>query len=516
MRRLLDSRAARGAAAVVALVIVVGGLLWWRVGDAILGAGGPVITSTPFRPTGTLPPDTPADWPVFDYSPDRAGVSTQQMALGPTTVSGLRRLWSAALPSPADSSPVYLHDVALPDGTRHDLLFVTTRDGHIVALDAASGHILWSHQPTGPKITHSSPAVDPSAGVVYSYGLDGFVHKYHAATGAEVRSGGWPVQITRFTETEKESSALNLSANYLYVTTSGYIGDAPPYQGHVVVIRTSDADTHVFNSLCSNVTHLLGPTECPDEQSGIWARAGAVVDPATGDIYVTTGNGPFTASSGGDDYGDSILKLSPDGSSLLDSYTPANQQQLNETDADLGSDSPALLPAIPGSTTPHLLVQGGKDNVLRVINRDDMSGAGGPGHIGGELQTIAAPGSCGIFAQPAVWTDPATGHVWLLVASACDLGAYRVVTDGAGHTTLQPAWSVRGDFTSPLVANGVLYAATSGQIVALDPTSGRGLWSSAEASAGGSIGGIHWESLIVVNSRVYCPDEDGKLTAYGF
>lgn len=500
---------------VTALVVVVGGLVWWQVGAHGGDGALPTASSTPYRPTGTLPPDAPSDWPVFDYTASRSGVSPQQMALSTTTVSGLRKQWSAALPSPADSSPVYLHDVVLADGSRHDLLFVTTLDGHIVALDAASGHILWSHQPAGPKITNSSPVVDSHGGFVYSYGLDGFVHKYRAATGDEVTTGGWPVRITLFPETEKESSALNLTAGYLYVATSGYIGDAPPYQGHVVVIRTSDAERHVFNSLCSNLPYLLGPSDCPDEQSGIWARAGAVVDPANGDVYATTGNGPFTANTGGYDYGDSIVKLSPDGAALLDSYTPANQQQLNATDADLGSDSPVLLPRIAASKTPNLLVQGGKDNVLRLINRDDMSGRGGPGHIGGELQTIASPGSCGIFAQPAVWTNPANGQVEVIVASACKLGAYTVETDGAGRTRLQPAWTVDGDLTSPLVANGVVYAATSGQVVALDPRTGRVLWSSSQSSAGGSIGGIHWESPIVVSSHVYCPDEDGNLTAYG-
>lgn len=455
------------------------------------------------------------NWPVFDYSPDRAGVNPQQMDLSAATVGRLHKMWSAKLPSPADSSPVYLHNLAMPDGTHHDLLFVTTTDGHIVALDAASGRILWSHQPVGPKITNSSPVVDARGGFVYSYGLDGYLHKYHAASGDEVVGGGWPVRITLMTETEKESSALNMTVDYIYVTTSGYLGDAPPYQGHVVTIRVSDADTHVFNSLCSNLTRLLSPSDCSSEQSGIWARAGAVIDPVTGDVFVTTGNGNYDANRGGHDYGDSILRLGPDGSKLLDSYTPENYQQLDNTDSDLGSDAPALLPRIPTSKTPYLLVQGGKDNVLRLVNRQNMSGAGGPGHVGGELQTIASPGDCLIFTQPAVWTDPASGQVWVYIASACTLGSYRVVTDGSGKTTLQPAWKVSGDFSSPLVANGVLYAATSGEVRALDPTTGRTLWSSARAGVGGTIGGIHWESPIVVDSHLYCPDESGNLTAYG-
>ena len=52
---------------------------------------------------------------------------------------------------------------------------------------------------------------------------------------------------------EKIASALNLSRGLLLVTTGGYIGDAPPYQGHVVAIDAgSGRIAHVWNSLCSN------------------------------------------------------------------------------------------------------------------------------------------------------------------------------------------------------------------------------------------------------------------------
>jgi hypothetical protein len=49
----------------------------------------------------------------------------------------------------------------------------------------------------------------------------------------------------------------------------------------------------------------------------------------------------------------------------------------------------------------------------------------------------------------------------------------------------------------------------------LDPSTGRRLWSSDQESAGGSIGGIHWESPMVVNGRLYISDESGAMTAYG-
>lgn len=480
----------------------------------------PHATTPPATPRPTASgtsPSASSDWLRFGNDAARDGVAAPGTSISPANVRGLRKLWSVTLPGVADSTPIFLHGMTLADGSVHDLLYMTTSDGQLVALDAATGASIWSQRPAGPKITNSSPVADPDRQYVYAYGLDGSLHKYRATSGQEVTGGGWPVRITLMTGTEKESSAINIANGYIYVATSGYLGDAPPYQGHIVVVRASDASIHVFNSLCSNISHLLGPGDCADQRSGIWARGGVVVDPVTKNIFMTTGNGPYTANTGGSGWGDTILELSLDGATLLDSYTPANYQQLDDADQDLGSAAPALLPGISNSKTPYLLVQGGKDSLLRLVNRQNMSGASGPGHVGGELQAISTPGGsgCGTFTQPAVWTEPATRQIWLFVADTCKLGAFKVVTDATGATRLQLAWTRSLSGTSPVVANGVLVIATSGALWALDPATGATEWTSTQASAGGTIGTIHWESPIVVGGTIYCSDESGSLTAYG-
>jgi hypothetical protein len=64
------------------------------------------------------------------------------------------------------------------------------------------------------------------------------------------------------------------------VGTGGYIGDAPPYQGHVVAIdANSGRVVHVWNSLCSDEHRLIEPSTCPESDSAIWARAGVVFEP---------------------------------------------------------------------------------------------------------------------------------------------------------------------------------------------------------------------------------------------
>ncbi len=476
---------------------------------------GPVWTPSdpdPAQPQGT---SKNTDWLRFNFDPARSGVNPNETILTPATVSGLHRLWSVTLPDVADSTPILVHGLTFADGSKHDVIYLTTKSGSLVALDAATGLQLWAAATQGPKYTTSSPVADPAHGFVYSYGLDGKVHKYHDTTGEEVTGGGWPALITKMTQMEKGSSSLNLANGFIYMTTSGYPGDAPPYQGHVVVINLTDATVHVYNSLCSDKKHVLAQGECEASDSGIWARAGAVVDPVTGFLFVSTGNGPFDANTGGKNWGDTVLELSADGSRLIDSYTPSNFQLLEASDQDLSSSAPAILPKIAASKTPYLAVQGGKDGVLRLLDRQNLSGQGGPGHVGGELQSIAAPGNCVVFTQPAIWTNPANGTLWVFVATGCGTIGYQVVTSAQGATTLKVGWSSQQPGTSPVLAGGALFLASSSAIVALDPQTGQQLWSSANASAGGTIGGIHWESPIVLDGKIYCADESGKLTAYG-
>ena len=140
------------------------------------------------------------------------------------------------------------------------------------------------------------------------------VHKVSASTGREERAPGFPVRITLLPLTEKDASPLNVANGYLYAVTSGYNGDAPPYDGHVVAVDLSTGRTTIFNSLCSKYRKLVTAHTCATQRSGIWGRGGAVVDPDSsmnGRIYAATGNGQFDAAHGGDNYGDTLCRSAP-------------------------------------------------------------------------------------------------------------------------------------------------------------------------------------------------------------
>ena len=146
-------------------------------------------------------------------------------------------------------------------------------------------------------------------------------------------------------------------------------------------------------------------------ESGIWqSDTGPAID-AAGNLYVSTGNGKFDADQGGRDYGDSLLKIATGQGRLnvADYFTPSEEVELNSTDGDLGSGGPLLVPQQTGSGV-RLVVIGGKGGVIYVINRDRM-GKFVPGHNRQAVQTIKVGG--GIMGAPAYWN----GHVYYFASN---------------------------------------------------------------------------------------------------
>jgi hypothetical protein len=472
-------------------------------------------------------PARAADWPEFNVDGRHNGNNQQETVIHSGNASTLHVLYHVTLPGHPDGPPVFLQGAQTTAGLV-DVLFLTTREGHILALNAATGGIIWSKQPaTTPQYTTSSPAIDPNRLYVYSYGLEGRVHKYQVGDGTEVTTGGWPELVTLKPSVEKCSPPLSVTvtnggAAYLYVANGGYPGDAGDYQGHITAINLATGAQNVFNAMCSDQTvHFVQSPGTPDcnggVQSAVWARPAVLYSSELDRIFFGTGNGTYNANSGGHFWGDSILALHPDGTGTgtnglpLDSYTPNNFQHLQDTDEDLGSTAPALLPPVPGSNVAHLAVQSGKDAMLRLINLGNLSNGvtPGPGQLGGELQLIGVPQGGEVLTQPAVWVNPVDGGIWVVVANGNGISGLQVTVDGSGNPSLNSHWNSGTGGTSPVVANGMVFYVGGSGVRALDPTSGTQLWSDS------STGGIHWQSPIVIGGRLYVADQNAVLWVYG-
>ena len=380
------------------------------------------------------------------------------------------------------------------------MIYTTVHGGSTYGISAATGKIVWTFTTSGSGITTSEPAYDTSANELYAGGIDGKIHRLNPTTGVEDTTHGFPATITLAIKTEKDASPLNIANGFVYAQTSGYDGDAPPYVGHVVAISTTTGAVHVFNTLCATQTTLIDPSTCNESDSGMWSRSGPVVDPDSqmgGVVYASTGNGLYDPSTG--DYGDTMLQLAPDMSSLKGYYAPSNALQLQQEDLDLGSTSPALIPR-QASGTPLMAVQGGKDSLLRLINRTSLNSSA-------VLQSITLDSK--VFSAPAVYQSP-SGTVYVYVGLADGMYAYTLTPMGeAGQLTQvwKASLNLGRSGTSPSVRNGVVYVAANDQLVALNATTGATL-------ASATIGAVHWESPMIARGVVYVTDESNNLTAF--
>jgi len=462
-------------------------------------SGSAADGSTPTAGAGAIP--SPArvaampllsEWPEFGLNPQRSDTTERATGITSANVAHLRHL-RVALPGTVDSSPIYLHS-ALVHGAAHETIVVTTTYGRTLAIDAHSGKVLWTFTPPGydrwagsAQITTTSPLADPDRQFVYTASPNGLIHKLVLADGSEDRSGSWPVSITRDPTHEKLGAALNIDGPDIVVATSGYFGDAPPYQGHVVLIdRASGRMRGVFNTLCSNRRALIVPSSCSASDSAILSRSGVVVEPGGQRLLIDTGNGPWNGST---NFGDSVLELTFPDLRLRQAFTPTNQESLNTSDTDLGSSAPVLLGT-------NRVVLAGKDGIMRVLELSRLDGRALSSRetLGGEIQRLQIPGGGQLFTAPAVWRRG--GRTTMFVAGENGTAAY-VLRKGR----LYQAWQNGTSGTSPVMAGGLLYVydPSAGKIYVYRPGSPRPI-----ATLPGLPG--HWNSPIVLDGHIVEPE----------
>ncbi|HVA94455.1 MAG TPA: PQQ-binding-like beta-propeller repeat protein [Candidatus Dormibacteraeota bacterium] len=423
-----------------------------------------------------------SDWTQFGG--DQASSSSSNSGAG-ITAANVASLspHQIQLDGTVDASVIYLRGVNVM-GAKHDVFFMTTTYGKTIAVDANHGSILWEYTPPkyqswegSRQITNSTPVADPDRQYIYAAAPDGTVQKLAISDGHVL----WRTAITLLPVREKIASPLREFRGHIVAVTGGYIGDQPPYQGHVAIL---DAQTgkllHVWNSLCSNRPGLLNPNSCQDTQSAIWGRAGAVID-SSGNIFVSTGNGPYNGKTS---WGDAVIELNPDATEILGNYTPTNNAELNDRDLDVGSTSPVLLGG-------DFLAQGGKAGKIHLLSIKAIAGA--EAHQGHEIQTVSTPSGSRMLTAAAVWRHgPET---WMFAADGNGTAAWTLE-----NGKLVQKWKNNTGGTSPLVADSLLFV--------YDPSGGLRVYDPAQGTLVTTLacGSGHWNSPIVVDGKIALPE----------
>jgi hypothetical protein len=381
---------------------------------------------------------------VYTYHNDlaRDGANTQEYALTTSSVgtSTFVKLFSCPVDGAVYAQPLWVANLTI-SGARHNVVLVATEHDSLYAFDAdtnpcvqfwhadlidfahgaTSGETTVPSGPSGYSVGNGTADITPEVGVtgtpvinpftntlyVVSKSMNStgksFFQRLHAidlTSGNEKFTG--PADITSSitfpgagdggstvsfnAQQQNQRSGLALVNGVVYVAWASH-GDIAPYYGWVMG----------FNASTLAVTNVLNVS--PNVQyGGIWMGGGAPAADANNNLYVITGNGEFDVTSGGNDYGDSFLQLS-DSLTVSSFFTPSDQATDYTADSDFGSGGAAVVLNLVSGTLKHLVIGGGKDGTLYLLDGDNMGGLGDS-----NARQYFNVGT-GVFATGAFWND---------------------------------------------------------------------------------------------------------------
>jgi len=387
----------------------------------------------------------------------RTGLNPNETILTHSNVNmyGFGRLFSQPVDEQVYAQPLYVPNVTITNKGVHNVVFVATQNDSVYAFDADSNSgsnsaPLWhtsflnsANNITAPLAADAAypasdcltfvghvgivgtPVIDSVSGTLYVVARTKEpspmpnnpslvqVQRLHAldiGSGRERPSS--PVQIQAVVPgtgdgssggsvafdpiREVQRCALLLANGVVYIAWASYC-DISPYHGWILAY---DAQTlqqvGVFNATPNG------------SDGGIWMSGAGPAAAADGSLYCITGNGTFDDTTvNPQNFGDSFLKLNPSPSlGLVDYFSPSNQANLALNDLDLGSGGAVVLPDSTGiAAHPHLLVGGGKEGKIYLLDRDNL------GHFNATqdqvLQEVRLGPTSGeiVFGMPAFFNN---------------------------------------------------------------------------------------------------------------
>jgi hypothetical protein len=409
---------------------------------------------------------------TYHNDTNRTGWNSHETVLTPTTVASTSfgLLHNVALDDQVDGQPLLVPGVNITAGSsqgKHDVVYIATEGNTVYAIDAESGAILLNPNfgkpvrfpigctNNGPNVgINSTPVIDTTSNTmyvtVYTQDTTGPAYRIHALDLGSLADKVTP-QVVAASHTLTDGTTFAFNATYQRQRPGLLLANGNVYAG--------------FGSFCdlgANLSRgwLLGwstgsLTPLPANQlfdtqatntdsfflSSIWMSGYGPAADDSGNILFVTGNSDYSGTTydGISNIQESVVKVSPNLTTVLDLFTPSNQGQLDQSDADYGSGGLLMLPDQKGSI-PHLAVAAGKDGNMYFMNEDNL---GGYSTTKNNVLGTYPVGSCWCGQSYFVDSD----------------GAARVVSSGGRNVEVwklstSPAPKLTKLSTSPFVAGG--------------------------------------------------------------
>ena len=425
----------------VVLAVPVLALLACTSGAGHGSASTPANTGS-LQPHATTQATTPfADWDAYHGNRGRTGVSTTM----PAFTGHLSVVKNITLDGAVYASPLVVGGHVIV-ATENDTVYNFT----------STGTLVWKKHVGSPAQQSELPC-----GNIFPLGITGTPVYYRglvyvvAELGNPVRHGLFALRLSTGAQVWKRSldysgvsaaamqerGALTTEGGRIWVPFGGLAGDCSNYKGRLVGILSDGTG--------SGLVYTVPTTR----EAGMWTPPGPSVDPH-GWIYASVGNG---AAGTGDpyDHSDSVLKLDAT-RTVRDFFAPSSWASDNNSDADLGSQGPALV----GSSWVFIA---GKSGTAYVLSQSHLGGIGGQ---------VSSASLCTSFGGTAV--------VGSSVYVPCTDGVRKVTISGTGTMSVNWHASVHG---SPVVGAGRVWSidSSAGVLHALSTSTGA---STAQISVG--------------------------------
>src|SRR5580700_4061198 len=522
--------------------------------------------------------------PLFHFDAQRTGLNPGEGILSPSTLStpNFGKLFSYTLDGYDYGQPLLVSNLTIK-GAVHNVVFVATENDSVYAFDSdnyGTGSPLWqvsllqsgeTPMTDGPiqpvQGVTSTPAIDLTTNTIYvvsaqtstAAGSTFRVNALDITTGAQ--QPGSPVTINVST-TGANGGALNTSciqrAALLVSNGYVYIGFGGCHDGWLLAFQEQNlaAPPVTFNSS----PNLTGEGTYASA-GGVWMGGGGPAADSSGNIYISTGNGPWNPMQSA--WSDSVLEFSPasSGSStltMLSYFTPDAYEFMDCSDEDLASGGVLL---IPGANQ---VVAGGKIGKLFLLDTNSLGGES-TGDTGAAYFTFFEPDLSSPYSKSCTdvndntWTAEVNSYEIFGTASYFNGSVYLGITPTA--TSGVPAFVRQfpydpssstplglGAYIAPGIfegsygytlfisangtSNGIVWLLDHGQplqsaatpsnasLIAYDPGLDTELYSSANNSADTPGYGIKFSSPMVANGKVYISTGHdtagtGELDVYG-